>query len=100
MAELASSRVLNLDGQEIIVRELTVAGVRQMLMAEIGEDVVNLQLFSDVRLEDLVQMTSLTADQIDAMRPSQLEQVIKACKEMNPDFFGMLVRLEALRAKR
>jgi len=45
-------------------------------------------------------MTSLTADQIDAMRPSQLEQVIKACKEMNPDFFGMLVRLEALRAKR
>lgn len=100
MSELSSSRVLNLDGQEIIVRELTVGGVRQMLMAEVGQDVVNLQLFSDVRLEDLLQMTSLTVEQVETMRPSQLAQVIKACKEMNPDFFGMLVRLEALRDKR
>lgn len=41
---------------------------------------------------DLPVFTNLTAEKIELMRPSELRQVISACKEANPDFFGMLAR--------
>lgn len=100
MAELANSRVLNLDGNEVIVRELTVAGVRKMITAELSDDILDLHLFEDLRLRDLQLMTSLTVEQIDTLRPSQVEEVVKVCKEMNRHFFTMLTRLNSLREKR
>ena len=40
------------------------------------------------------------AERIDQLRPSQIEQVIAACKELNPHFFGMTERLSrALQSK-
>lgn len=100
MAELACSRVLNLGGDEVIVRELTVAGVRKMITAELSDDILDLHLFEDLRLRDLQLMTSLTVEQIDTLRPSQVEEVVKVCKEMNRHFFTMLTRLNSLREKR
>lgn len=100
MAELASSRVLNLDGREIIVRELTVAGVRQMLTPDTALDMLGSALFEDVSLRDITIMTSLTAEDIEALRPSQLQQVLAACREANTHFFAMLARLASLQNKR
>ncbi|WP_278439582.1 hypothetical protein [Pseudomonas oryzihabitans] len=100
MSELSSSRVLNLDGREVIVRELTVAGVRQMLMPDATDDVVGAALFEEVRLVDLQRMTSLSTEDVEALRPSQLRQVLDACREMNRDFFAMLARLASIQGKR
>lgn len=47
MTDLSGSRVLNLDGREIIVRELTVAGVRQMLLPNASGDVLGAALFEE-----------------------------------------------------
>lgn len=100
MTDLSSSRVLNLDGREIIVRELTVASVRQMLLPDAPGDMLGAALFEEVRLVDLCLMTSLTGDDIEALRPSQLRQVLDACREMNRDFFAMLARLASIHGKR
>ena len=100
MSELSSSRVLNLDGREVIVRELTVAGVRQMLMPDATDDVVGAALFEEVRLVDLQRMTSLSTEDVEELRPSQLRQVLDACREMNRDFFAMLARLASIQGKR
>ncbi|RAU40163.1 hypothetical protein [Pseudomonas sp. RIT411] len=100
MSDLSSSRVLNLDGREIIVRELTVAGVRQMLMPDATDDVVGAALFEEVRLVDLQRMTSLSTEDVESLRPSQLRQVLDACREMNRDFFAMLARLASIQGKR
>lgn len=100
MTDLSNSRVLNLDGREIIVRELTVAGVRQMLLPDDSGDVLGAALFEEVRLVDLCLMTSLTGEDIEALRPSQLRQVLEACRELNRDFFAMLARLASYPAKR
>lgn len=100
MSELSSSRVLNLDGREVIIRELTVAGVRQMLMPDGTDDVVGAALFEEVRLVDLQRMTSLSTEDVEALRPSQLRQVLDACREMNRDFFAMLARLASIQGTR
>ena len=100
MSELSSSRVLNLDGREVIVRELTVSGLRQMLMPGASGDVVGDALFDEVRLVDLQRMTSLSAEDVDSLRPSQLRQVLDACREMNRDFFAMLARLASIQGTR
>ena len=100
MSELSSSRVLNLDGREVIVRELTVAGVRQMLMPDATNDIVGDALFEEVRLVDLQRMTSLSTEDVEALRPSQLRHVLDACREMNRDFFAMLARLASVQGKR
>lgn len=100
MSELSSSRVLNLDGREVIVRELTVSSVRQMLLPDSEGDMLGGSLFEEARLVDICLMTSLTSADIEALRPSQLRQVLEACKELNRDFFGMLARLASNPAKR
>jgi hypothetical protein len=100
MSELSSSRVLNLDGREVIVRELTVSGVRQMLMPDATDDVVGAALFEEVRLVDLQRMTSLSTEDVEGLRPSQLRQVLDACREMNRDFFAMLARLASIQGMR
>lgn len=100
MSDLSSSRVLNLDGREIIVRELTVSGVRQMLLPDTADDTLGSALFEEVRLLDIRLMTSLTAEDIEALRPSQLRQVLDACRELNRDFFAMLARLASTQGKR
>lgn len=92
-----NSKELMLGDVSVIVRELTVLQVRTWLAETISPngqpDIVDQVLFSDCSLEDLQRMTSLTREQIDQLRPSELRQVIALCKEMNPDFFGFMGRL-------
>ena len=103
MTPYTNSRELSLDGTPVIVREMTVLQVRDWLAAATAErplDLVGDGLFPACALADLPRMTDLTAERIDQLRPSQIEQVIAACKELNPHFFGMTERLSrALQSK-
>ncbi|WP_236234877.1 hypothetical protein [Pseudomonas tohonis] len=77
---------------EVIIRELTVADVRALMGRAPDNDLLGAALFEEIALVDLPAFTSLTAEKIELMRPSELRQVISACKEVNQDFFGMLAR--------
>lgn len=95
---ITNSKELQLGEVSVTVRELTVLQVRAWL-AEIVEpaaaelDLLNEALFTDCAISDLKRMTSLTEEQINHMRPSELRKVIALCKELNPDFFGFMGRL-------
>lgn len=93
MSDLGNTTLVKVGDKEVICRELTVAGVRQLIAESGGHDLTTSLLFEDLRLSDLPAFTSLTTEEIDAMRPSELASVIAGCKKANPDFFGMLARL-------
>lgn len=87
---------IEVGGIEITARELLVSEVRQWLLdlqspSEIG--MVDAMLFEEASLQDITRMSGLTLEQIDTLAPSQLRQVIEACKEVNPDFFGLRARM-------
>lgn len=93
MSDLGSTRLVQVAGREVICRELSVAGVRQLIASAGTGDLVSEALFPELRLSDLPALTNLTPEDIDAMRPSDLAKVLQGCKEANPDFFAMLARL-------
>lgn len=103
MIQQTNSKELVIGGMQVICRELTVMQVRKWLeeaSQPANMDTVSAVLFKDCTINDVVRMTSLTAEQIDDLRPSQVEQVIDICKELNPHFFGLLGRLtNALQVK-
>lgn len=94
---ITNSKELQLGAVAVTVRELTVLQVRSWLADTIAPkeqlDVVDQVLFSECSLSDLQRMTSLTLEQINQLRPSELRQVIALCKELNPDFFAFMGRL-------
>lgn len=89
--------------KEVTVRELSVPEVRNMLrQAEAGEpspqdlglqDVLGDLLFDDVRVRDLVLMTSATAEELEQMYPSELRRLADKCIEVNRYFFAMADKL-------
>lgn len=92
MSDSSTLTARTIGGREVLFRELTVGGARQMF-GSASDDVFGGLLFQQCSLTDIQQMTSLSAEDIEGMRPSDLREVIKGCQEQNPDFFGMLARL-------
>ena len=94
---ITNSKEILLGSISVTVRELTVSQVRNWLSAMVQpsgqHDIVDQAFFDDCALSDLQRMTSLSSEQIDQLRPSQLREVIALCKELNPDFFGFMARL-------
>jgi hypothetical protein len=98
MSESSSLSVKSIAGKEIVFRELTVADVRAIAGDRSDFDVITDCLFEDMSLRDIPRMTSLNAGEIEEMLPSQIAQVIAACKERNPHFFKMLAQLKPVPA--
>jgi hypothetical protein len=77
--------------REVIVRELTVAEVRDWLAeyeyGELGADVVHAMVWEDFGLDDLARMSNATAAELEAYTPTQLAPLVIVCKEINPHFF-------------
>lgn len=94
MSDASGCRPIEIGGQHITVREMTVAQVRQLMDTVTADTLGDSLLGGKLRLHDLAAMSSLTAQQIDQMTPSQLEEVAQACREVNRHFFEMLERLE------
>ena len=96
---LGLTRVLQIDDREVVVRELTVAELRQWIAYErvtagAAEDLVDSGLLK-VPLSLLSAMTRLSLDELRALPPSVLERIEAAGEEVNPRFFGWLGRLQA-----
>lgn len=98
MNNVTNSKEIQVGAISVVVRELTVLQVRAWL-SEISEarkdgfDPVDEAFFEECSINDIKRMTSLTEDQVNSLRPSQLREVIALCKELNPDFFGFMGRL-------
>ncbi len=82
---------------DLVCREVSVGQLRSMIGSQIEGDLVDDFLFENMRLQDLMQMSNLTREQVDQMPPSALRIAVDACREANPDFFDMAGRLAALR---
>lgn len=85
--------VKEVEGLKVTCHELTVAELRGVLARKSSDDLLSEGLFRDVALADLHLFTSLTQEQIEAYKPSELSEVISGCREANPDFFDLLARL-------
>lgn len=86
-------------GRDVTVSELTVGEIRAWLAgAAAGDDadVVDVALFEEVTLTDLLRMTDLTADEIAGAAPSELASLRESVKAVNRDFFSLRSRLERL----
>lgn len=97
MSNMGKTALRKVAGREVVCRELTVGQVRLLLAKECKKDLANISLMEDMLLEDIEVFTSLTQDEVDAMYPSELADVVAGCKEANPHFFAMLAKLEAQR---
>lgn len=96
MSEIGKVVLKRVGDFELVCREVSVGQLRSMIASEIEGDVVDDFLFESLRLQDLMQMSNLSREQIDKLPPSALRIAVEACKEANPDFFDMAGRLAAL----
>lgn len=100
---LAVMTSVEIAGQTVLVRELTVAEIRQWLAnlkADVAkEDSLSLILFDDVTFGDLRLMTDLTDEQLASATPSELRQVADKIKAVNSHFFAFRGRLSAMGEK-
>lgn len=92
-----NSRELTFGDISVIVREMTVLQVRSWI-SEDDQDggLVDVVFFPDCSFSDIKRMSSLTDEQLNALRPSQLREVLEACKVLNPDFFDFRSRVETM----
>lgn len=109
MSDLAMKEVVDIGGREVIVRELTPASVRRLLMAaplpavDAGEEAfaayrIDAWLFEECRLSDLAVFTNLSQTELEGLPPSQLRKLIAEAKRLNPDFFNALDRMAKARS--
>lgn len=92
MSNIGKSVIKKVGEREVICRELTVSQVRGLVMSTGDADLISDYLFEEIRLRDLPTFTNLTAEEVDAMYPSDLVAVVQGCHEANPHFFGLLAR--------
>lgn len=105
MITQTNSRELKVGEFHITIREMTVSQVRNLLQdavisfeqpaSDMASYLINNWLIQDASLSDLKRMSTLTDEQINALHPSDLRKIAETCKELNPDFFGLLARLTA-----
>jgi len=88
--------LIKVSDRDVNIHEVTVGEVREYLQAEetgnISIDPVTDLMFEDLSLRDLVFMTDITLADMDDMKPSQIQELIDACKGLNPHFFAMASR--------
>lgn len=81
----------------ITVKELTIAEIRAWLKkTEIEEEqpeTVDLFILPDLQLQELLQFTDATPEDLDALTQSEVQELYQTVKEVNPLFFGMVKRL-------
>ncbi|WP_054910966.1 phage tail assembly protein [Pseudomonas sp. NBRC 111135] len=94
MTDASGCRMVTLGSLSVTVREMTVAQVRQLMDTITGDTAGDCLLGGALRLHDLTVMSDLTAGQVEELRPSQLEELAQACREVNRHFFDMLERLD------
>lgn len=97
--------------RDVVVSELTVAQMRQVMMANPwpGDDAdtsalahyqIDVHLFEECRLTDLSIFANLSREQLSDLTGSDLRKILAKAKELNPDFFAALGRLAKAQSAR
>lgn len=98
-------KTLNIGEHQVTIQELTVADIRGLMVTSlvgqaIAEDsdlqadlILRSALLADLSLDELAAMTSLSPAGLDSFSQSELQQLVDACRDLNPLFFGMRARL-------
>lgn len=92
-------RTITLGEQNVVVRELTFAEIRDWLVeAESGpdEDPLHALAFEECSLADLARMSSISVRELEAHTPSELAELLAACQALNPHFFRMRAALSGV----
>ena len=83
--------------RRVVARELDVSEIRAHLargsVATDDFDITGALLFPEVSFADLTAMSDVTGDELGRLAPSEIKAIIAGCREVNPDFFGMMARL-------
>lgn len=95
---MALVREKKIAGRSFVLKEKTVREIRDHIAASVAGDMVDYGLFEDVSILDLRFLADLSAEDVDGMTPSELEEILGEVKEVNQRFFPMLQRqMEAFR---
>jgi hypothetical protein len=87
---MPAKRTVIVGERTVEVRELTFGEVRDWLTETEtgnGEDPLHALALEDCSLSDLVRMAGIDIAALEACTPSDLVELIKACKDLNPHFF-------------
>ncbi len=87
---MAATKVVELAGTQVTVKELTVAQVRDWLVeieSGVTVDPLGSMVFEDCSLDDLARMSDATAAVMESLTYSELLPLRDACKALNPHFF-------------
>lgn len=93
---MAAKRVVQVGNLNITVRELSYQEVRDwQVAAESGatEDAIFALAFDDCSLSDVAYMSDVEAANLEGYTPSELAELVKVCKELNPHFFRVRTAL-------
>lgn len=93
-------KAITVDGREVIVRELTVAQIRDLMDQfdkEAGSvDVIDLMFAGRIPFDAVKASTGLDAEALSTFSPSELDQIIKGVEDINPFFANMITRLSKM----
>lgn len=80
----------------VTARELTVAEVRALLLtAGSAADPLQQLVFDGFGLGDLLLMCDASAEDLEALTPSELQPLVVVCQKLNPHFFRVRAALTA-----
>ena len=91
------TKVVQIDGREITVRELAVWEIRNWIGSLDGKDIdlVDELLIDGVQLSAVRLMSGISKEDMEQMVPSDLDKVVDLCKQVNHRFFSMVDRVVA-----
>ena len=96
---MPATRPATVSTRTVTVRELTFGEVRDWMTAvESGEqrDALHALALDDCGLDDLARMSDISTADLEACAPSDLAELIKVCKELNPHFFKVRAALSGV----
>lgn len=96
MSDASGKAILQLDGKDYIVKELTVAELRELFNSQSEYELLRHNLFESIYLVHLPLFINASLEELEQLRPSQLESIIGKIREMNPSFFNLLARMKEM----
>jgi hypothetical protein len=96
---MAAARLAAVGALAVTVRELTFSEVRDWLVeTETGqdEDPLHALALEECSLADLARMSTISVGELEGYAPSDLAELIAACKALNPHFFRVRAALSGV----
>src|SRR5512143_2567255 len=91
------SRDVQIGDQRIVVAEMTLGELRAWLsdLVQVPPDLIGDELFEGMTLAEVMRLSTLTPEAAERLTPSEIQQVVDACQEVNRHFFRLRANLLA-----